>query len=153
MHSKTIFALVGWVLSIGGWYLWNLILSAIYPSNRLYNVKGGLLHRFGDNLLWWLVLIIIVMSCIVFELGINSLRSAWFPTDVCLGSFHSLLSLLNSSRSTFFRNTSMILAYENDLRKPRRPSFSKAGEAKERVPPRNWKGSVRLKICLINQGL
>lgn len=82
MHNKSVVVLIGWVLSVGGWYLFNIILSALYRNNAVYNVKGGLLHRFGEDPLWWLILVLVVMACIVFEVGIMSLRSAWFPTDV-----------------------------------------------------------------------
>ncbi|KAI9678592.1 MAG: hypothetical protein M1817_005649 [Caeruleum heppii] len=84
MHNKTIIALLGIVLSVGGWFLWNLLLSVLYHDNKIYNVKGGLLHRFGDTALWWLVLILVIGSCVVFEVGIISLRSSWFPTDADL---------------------------------------------------------------------
>ncbi|KAI9820944.1 MAG: hypothetical protein M1832_003416 [Thelocarpon impressellum] len=81
MHNKSIVALLGVVLSVGGWFLWNLVLSALYKNNVVYNVRDGLLKRFGENALWWLVLILVVTACVVFEIGVASLQSAWFPTD------------------------------------------------------------------------
>ncbi|KAI9755089.1 MAG: hypothetical protein M4579_004428 [Chaenotheca gracillima] len=84
MHNKSVVVLISVFLCVGGWFLWNLILSAIYSNNTVYDVKGGFIHRFGDSVLWWLVLILIVASCFVFEIGVAALRSAWFPTDVDL---------------------------------------------------------------------
>jgi phospholipid-translocating ATPase len=75
--------LIALTLSIGGWFLWNIILSAIYPTkNKIYTVKHGFFDHFGRNILWWLTLVLILSSVIVFELGVASLRAAWFPTDV-----------------------------------------------------------------------
>ena len=81
-RNKSIIALVCIVIEIGGWFLWNIILSAIYKNNNEYNVKGGILSRFGRNSLWWLCLILIVASCILFEIIVRSLKNAFFPTDV-----------------------------------------------------------------------
>ena len=82
MHDKSIMAAISIVLSIGCWFMWNVVLSAIYGDNVIYKVKHGFLYRFGRNPLWWLVLILVVLSCLIFEFGVASLRSAWFPTDV-----------------------------------------------------------------------
>jgi len=82
MHNKSIMAAISFIASVGGWFLWNLILSATYHNNWLYNVKGGILHRFGRTLLWWLTLALMVSSCVIFELGVASIRSAFWTTDV-----------------------------------------------------------------------
>ena len=63
LHNKTIMAALAMFLSIGGWWLWNLILSVIYKKENFeYSVNGGITHRFGDNPLWWLTLIAIVLG-------------------------------------------------------------------------------------------
>ncbi|KAF2138689.1 uncharacterized protein K452DRAFT_233405 [Aplosporella prunicola CBS 121167] len=82
MHTKTYTALFSLVLSVGGWFLWNIILAAMYSNNEIYNVKDGFFDRFGRNASWWLTLIMILASVIVFELGISSLRATFFTTDV-----------------------------------------------------------------------
>ncbi|KAI9872458.1 MAG: hypothetical protein M1830_001602 [Pleopsidium flavum] len=82
MHNKTFTCAIAIFLSVGGWFLWNIVLSAVYKNNVIYNVKSGMLHRFGHNMLWWLTLGLIVASCVVFEVAIRSLRTAWLPTDV-----------------------------------------------------------------------
>jgi phospholipid-translocating ATPase len=75
--------LIALVLSIGGWFLWNIILAAIYPThNKIYTVKHGFFDHFGKNILWWLTLVLIISCIVLFELGVASLRAAWFPTDV-----------------------------------------------------------------------
>ncbi|KAI9718392.1 MAG: hypothetical protein M1812_004113 [Candelaria pacifica] len=81
MHNKSVIVVISFVLCVGGWFLWDMLLSALYTNNTVYNVKQGFLDRFGRNPLWWLVLILIVSACVVFELGVIALRSAYWPTD------------------------------------------------------------------------
>lgn len=82
LHNKSITCAIAMFLSVGGWFLWNLILSALYPTNAIYHVRDGLLHRFGRNALWWLILILIVSICWGFEIAIKSCRIAFAPNDV-----------------------------------------------------------------------
>jgi phospholipid-translocating ATPase len=82
LHNKSITAVIAIVLSVGGWYLWNILLAIIYSNNVIYNVKDGLLQRFGRNLLWWLTLIVVVVLFAVFEMAISTIRSSLLPTDV-----------------------------------------------------------------------
>ncbi|KAF2259271.1 phospholipid-translocating P-type ATPase [Lojkania enalia] len=82
MHSKSIMALISLVLSIGGWFLWNIILSTTYdPDNKIYYVRDTFLESFGQSLTWWLCLILILSSATVFEIGVASLRAVFFTTD------------------------------------------------------------------------
>lgn len=82
IHNKTILNAAAIILSIGVWFLWNIMLSAVYRHNEIYNVKDGLLERFGRNILWWATLIVIVVSFFLFEMGIKSLKATFFPSDV-----------------------------------------------------------------------
>ncbi|KAH7067650.1 hypothetical protein BKA63DRAFT_423811, partial [Paraphoma chrysanthemicola] len=81
-HSKTLTNAIAIFLSIGGWFLWNIILSAAYKSpSTIYYVRDTFLRGFGASLTWWLCLIIILLSTIVFEFGVQSLCAAYFTTD------------------------------------------------------------------------
>ena len=82
IHNKSITCVVAMGLSIGGWFVWNIILSAVYKNNVIYNVKGGILERWGRNLLWWLTVLLIVIAVWAFEIGVKSARVAWRRTDV-----------------------------------------------------------------------
>ena len=82
LHNKSIAAAIAIFLSVGGWWLWNLLLSLIYPQNVVYNVNHGLLDRFGTNILWWLTLILIVLAVSLFEITVKSVKTAIWPTDV-----------------------------------------------------------------------
>ncbi|KAK5118921.1 hypothetical protein LTR62_000132 [Meristemomyces frigidus] len=80
----TYMAAVGWVLAVGGWALWNIILAVTYTNakNPEYYVKGGLFHGFGKSGLWWMVLLLAVTATLAFEVAVRGLKSAFFPTDV-----------------------------------------------------------------------
>ncbi|KAE9373441.1 putative phospholipid-transporting ATPase [Stipitochalara longipes BDJ] len=84
MHNKTYMSAIGWLISIGGWFLWTLFLSAIYKPGKaypLYPIKDGFIKFFGHDLLWWMVLAISLSSLILLEIGVSSVRKAFWPTD------------------------------------------------------------------------
>lgn len=65
---------------------WNILLSfAFKPRSSqtypLYPVANGFLVHWGRNLLWWLVLLLTLASLVLLELGISSIRKAFWPTD------------------------------------------------------------------------
>jgi len=82
MHNKTIMAALSFVLSVGGWFVWNFFLSAIYNNNIIHDVKGGITTRFGKELSWWLVYIFTVSACLIFDVSLITIRTAFWPTDV-----------------------------------------------------------------------
>ena len=82
LHNKSIAAVIAIVLSVGGWYLWDILLAIIYHNNAIYDVQNGLFQRFGRNLLWWLTVFVVVVLFAVFEMAIGTIRSNIFPTDV-----------------------------------------------------------------------
>ncbi|MCJ1476728.1 hypothetical protein MMC13_005396 [Lambiella insularis] len=82
LQNKTITCVIGMGLSIGGWFLWNIILGAVYKDNSIYDVKDGLLNRWGRNGLWWLSLLLIVIAVWTFEIMIKIAKIAWKPNDV-----------------------------------------------------------------------
>lgn len=81
-HNRTIIAFLCLFIEIGGWFLWNIIFNYMYGDNYEYNVKGGIVDRFGENALWWLCLILSVASCALFEILVRAGKNALFPTDV-----------------------------------------------------------------------
>ena len=84
IHNKTYTCAIAMFLSIGGWFLWNIILTTTYTNNIIYNVKDGFLDRFGRNPLWWLTLILIVAACWAFEIGVKVVKRAWMPSEADL---------------------------------------------------------------------
>ncbi|KAI5288283.1 hypothetical protein KEM54_005332 [Ascosphaera aggregata] len=82
IHYRTYFALAVNIISIGGWWLWNIFLSERYNDNKIYKVRGNFIHNTGRNLLWWTILLLSVMCCITYELLIGAIRASFFPSDI-----------------------------------------------------------------------
>jgi phospholipid-translocating ATPase len=81
-HNHSITTVIVGVLSIGGWFLWNIILSEVYSDDAIYHVRNGFLERFGRNLLWWAVVLLSVVAVLLFEIVVRTAKTAWKPTDV-----------------------------------------------------------------------
>ncbi|KAF2863120.1 phospholipid-translocating P-type ATPase [Piedraia hortae CBS 480.64] len=83
-RNRTWLAGLCWLISVGGWTLWNIILSSVYGrgTNPQYRVRNNLLHDFGRSGLWWLTLVLAITSCLLLEVVVRALKCAFFPTDV-----------------------------------------------------------------------
>ncbi|KAL4803691.1 hypothetical protein BDV18DRAFT_37996 [Aspergillus unguis] len=87
VHNKTYLSLAVFIISVGGWFLWNMILSRQYDpksGDGIYHVRGNFLLHSGHDLAFWVVLLITVMAALVFEIVVASLRANLLPTDVDL---------------------------------------------------------------------
>jgi hypothetical protein len=84
MHYKTWISVLGWLLSVVGWTLWNVALGGIYSNfnSTVYAVRSGFIKHFGGSPKWWLVVIVIVDSVIIYELAILAMKKTWLPSDV-----------------------------------------------------------------------
>ena len=84
MHYKTWISVLGWLLSVGGWTLWNVALSGVYSNfnSTVYAVRSGFIKHFGGSPRWWLVIIAIIDSVIIYELAVLAMKKTWFPSDV-----------------------------------------------------------------------
>ena len=84
IHNKSYTCVIAMLGSIGGWTLWNIILSATYKKNTIYDVKDGLFKRFGRNGIWWLTLILIIMSVWAFEVTVRVFKRMCIDDDVAI---------------------------------------------------------------------
>lgn len=86
IHYKTIVSAIVLFVSIGGWFLWNMILSSRYNDAKsgksIYDVRGNFLTRIGRSLNFWAVLFLIVAAVLLFETTVTLFRQYFFPTDV-----------------------------------------------------------------------
>ncbi|KKZ59963.1 phospholipid-translocating ATPase [[Emmonsia] crescens] len=82
IRYRTLMAVLSILLSVGGWFLWNIILSRRYAINAIYNVRDNFLPRTGRNLLWWATVLLAVVAVVLFEVCVTTLRVALFPADV-----------------------------------------------------------------------
>jgi len=80
-HNKTFIPALGFFLAVGGWFLWNLLLSALYGHTITYAVRDGFIHGFGHSLLWWAVVLLIVSTTVLFEIAVSATRKIFWPSD------------------------------------------------------------------------
>lgn len=82
LHDKTLISAAGLFISVIGWFLWNILLSLIYPAkNGPYLVRNTFLHNFGRIPMWWLTTLAALVSVVVLELIVTGLRRVYFTTD------------------------------------------------------------------------
>ncbi|KAK4122150.1 phospholipid-translocating P-type ATPase [Parathielavia appendiculata] len=82
VHDRTLVILGGMGLSMLGWWLWNILLSALmHRSIGLYVVRDAFVHGFGRQGMWWLVHLVVLSALVVFELGVTAVRKSLWPTD------------------------------------------------------------------------
>src|SRR5436305_1143119 len=117
MHNKSVVSAIGIFCSIGVWFMWNLIFSAVYKKTVIYYVKDGFLRRFGKTALWWLVLILVVSACILLELGIKSLKSAYWTSDVSVSDSRLNMAANHSIRWTCSKCMNKTWSSENNSRR------------------------------------
>ncbi|KAF4631337.1 hypothetical protein G7Y89_g6786 [Cudoniella acicularis] len=84
-YHKTWIPIFGFVLTIAGWWAWNLLLSGIYANTPgPYSPYQGFMHIFGRNPTWWATQIVVVWTLVVFELGVSAVRRRFWPSVVDL---------------------------------------------------------------------
>lgn len=82
LHNQTIISLVGLIISVGGWFVWNLFLSGIYPPEvGPYIVRRAFLDNFGREPMWWATAAMVLVAVVLFELLFASVRRVFWPRD------------------------------------------------------------------------
>lgn len=86
MSKITYVSAIGMILSIGGWFLWTIILSAIYkPQNNKsyaqYPIYHDFLSHYGRDFSWWLNTFLIIAALVMYDLAVTSIRKCFWPTD------------------------------------------------------------------------
>lgn len=85
IHNKSIMCLLVTIISVGGWFLWNIFLDLKYnieAGKGIYDVPHNFLNQTGRNFTFWIVLFLAVMAVVLFEIAIATIRATLFPTDV-----------------------------------------------------------------------
>jgi phospholipid-translocating ATPase len=85
VHNKTYLSLAVFIISVGGWFVWDMILSRQYSfgsGQGIYHVPGNFIFQSGHDLAFWAVLLLTVVAVVLFEVTVSSLRANLFPTDV-----------------------------------------------------------------------
>ncbi|KAL6876062.1 hypothetical protein HDV57DRAFT_150574 [Trichoderma longibrachiatum] len=81
-HSKTWIPLLGLAIELAGWFVWNLVISAVYqPTVGPIVVRDGFIHDFGRRLSWWTTLLLGLVTPMIMELAVQAIRRVYWPTD------------------------------------------------------------------------
>lgn len=83
MYTISIANVLAMVISIGGWFVWDMFLSYVYQQSpsMIYFVYDGLFQRFGRDLSWWTTMLVTFSSALVFDLLIQTVRLQFYATD------------------------------------------------------------------------
>ena len=82
MHSKTVITFAGCIISILGWFLFNLVIGEIYPGGmNIYLVRRAFVDNYGRTLLWWTTGLWTLLTLIVIELILGAVRRVYWPGD------------------------------------------------------------------------
>ncbi|WQF79531.1 Putative P-type ATPase, HAD superfamily, P-type ATPase, transmembrane domain superfamily [Colletotrichum destructivum] len=85
MENKNVIILIGFLLSVGGWFLWNIILSAAFQNvMRIYQIRHAFLQNFGRTLSFWTTILLALAAVICLELVVDAIRRVYWPRDVDL---------------------------------------------------------------------
>ncbi|WYZ38535.1 hypothetical protein EsH8_III_000449 [Colletotrichum jinshuiense] len=85
MENKTLIILAGFLISVGGWFLWNIILSAAFrPVLRIYQIRHAFLENFGRTLSFWTTILLALSTVMILELVVDAIRRVYWPHDVDL---------------------------------------------------------------------
>ncbi|KAL2197742.1 hypothetical protein P885DRAFT_77420 [Corynascus similis CBS 632.67] len=82
VHDRTAVVMGAMGISMLGWWLWNILLSALFPGKiGPYVIRDSFVENFGRQGLWWIVHFILLSALIVLELGVTTVRKSLWPTD------------------------------------------------------------------------
>ena len=82
VHTKTAITFGGFIVSVGGWFLWNIILSRLYPTKtNEYIVRDAFLENFGRQLGWWATIMVTLSALVAMDLVVQAVRRVYWPTD------------------------------------------------------------------------
>lgn len=86
MSKITYISVIGMVLSIGGWFLWTIILSAVFKARNSktyfqYPVYQAFLGHYGRDFSWWLNTFLILTALIMYDIAVTSMRKCFWPSD------------------------------------------------------------------------
>ncbi|KAK8062978.1 phospholipid-translocating ATPase [Apiospora hydei] len=82
VHHKTVIILGALFITVGGWFVYNLLLSAVSPAvMKEKMVHGGFIHIFGRQLWWWASVALGLVAVVGLELVLKAIARVYFPTD------------------------------------------------------------------------
>lgn len=84
-HHLTWIPIAALLVTITGWWAFNLFLSVIYGrSPGPYYVRDAFIYHFGKDLDWWATHVIVVAALLAIEIAVKVMRRSCWPTEVDL---------------------------------------------------------------------
>jgi phospholipid-translocating ATPase len=118
MYTITVICWAVIIISVGGWFVWDMFLSYIYSQkpSKIYLVEDGLFQRFGRDMSFWTTILIAFTCACLFDLIIQILRMQVHPTET------EIFQELQHDKAVW-RRMEKEAAYELQLSNEGRPSF------------------------------
>ncbi|KAL7627863.1 drs2 neo1 protein [Parahypoxylon ruwenzoriense] len=74
-YHKTAIVMSALGITIAGWWAWNAFLSGVYAAQPSpYPARDGFTDTFGKDPLWWLTLLVVVLTLISIELVYKAMK-------------------------------------------------------------------------------
>lgn len=74
-HYKTIIVIIGFLVTVSGWWAWNAFLAGVYVAQPgPYSARGGFMNTFGKDPVWWLTLILVFAILVVLKVVYGSIN-------------------------------------------------------------------------------
>ncbi|CDK27470.1 unnamed protein product [Kuraishia capsulata CBS 1993] len=83
MHYVTKIPLISMVVSLGGWMIWNLLISALYKTkdSKIFYVVAGFREEFGRDVTWWGSLLVLIVIGVGIDVIARCIRVEFWPTE------------------------------------------------------------------------
>lgn len=82
VHHKTVIILGALVITVGGWFIFNLLYSVgapVFLKEKI--VHDGFIHVFGPQLWWWASVGLGLTAVVGLELILKAVVRVYYPTD------------------------------------------------------------------------
>lgn len=74
-HFKSNIVMFSFFLTTWGWFAWLCFLSAVFaPNLGTYNIRNSFTQLFGDDVLWWATVFIVLGLLGLFEIVIKTVK-------------------------------------------------------------------------------
>ncbi|KAK6858056.1 hypothetical protein PG995_005755 [Apiospora arundinis] len=82
VHHKTVIIMGAFLITVAGWFFYNLLLSAASPAVlKQKMVHDGFIKVFGPQLWWWASVGLGLVAVVGLELVMTAVSRVYFPTD------------------------------------------------------------------------
>ncbi|EPY50778.1 P-type ATPase [Schizosaccharomyces cryophilus OY26] len=81
MQYVNIISFIVIILTLLGWFFFNMFISDHYPDENIYLAKSQFFHHFGKNAGWWLTVFLVTVAALMLDIILQMIRRMMKPTD------------------------------------------------------------------------